>query len=50
MIEAPRGNNEEWLDYDFDEERIRAKLDDNDMPNVRLVYERSGEPDWIVRT
>jgi len=43
-------NRQRWVDYDFDEERIRAKLDDNDMPNARLVYERSAEPDWIVRT
>jgi len=29
---------------------IRAKLEDNDMPNARLVYERSAEPDWVIRT
>ena len=43
-------NRQRWVDYDFTEEMIQAKLDDNDMPNVRLVYERSAEPDWIVRT
>jgi pantothenate kinase len=43
-------NRQRWVDYDFTEEMIRAKLDDNDMPNARLVYERSVEPDWIIRT
>jgi pantothenate kinase len=39
-----------WVDYDYTEEMIRAKVEDNDMPNARLVYERSAEPDWIIRT
>jgi pantothenate kinase len=43
-------NRQRWVGYDFTEEMIRAKLDDNDMPNVRHVYERSIKPDWIVRT
>ena len=43
-------NRQRWVDYDFTEEMIRAKLDDNDMPNARLVYQRSTEPDWIIRT
>lgn len=43
-------NRQRWVDYDFTEEMIRAKLEDNDMPNARLVYERSTEPDWIIRT
>jgi hypothetical protein len=38
------------VDIDMDEAGIRAKLDLNDMPNARLVMERSTEPDWIVRT
>ena len=32
------------------EEMIREKLEGNDLPNARLVYERSAEPDWIIRT
>ncbi len=43
-------NRKRWVDFGHDEAFIREKLDDNDMPNVRLVYERSGEPDWIIRT
>ncbi len=43
-------NRQRWVDYDFTEEMIRAKLEDNDMPNARLVYERSTEPDWIITT
>ena len=43
-------NRQRWIDYDFTEEMIKAKLDDNDMPNARLVYERSMEPDWVIRT
>jgi pantothenate kinase len=43
-------NRQRWVDIDMDEERIRAKLEDNDMPNARLILERSAEPDWIVRT
>ena len=43
-------NRQRWVSYGMDEALIRAKLDDNDMPNARLVYERSTEPDWIIRT
>jgi pantothenate kinase len=43
-------NRQRWVGYDFTEEMIRGKLEDNDMPNARLVYERSAEPDWVVRT
>jgi pantothenate kinase len=43
-------NRQRWLDIDMPEEGIRAKLEDNDMPNARFVLEQSGEPDWIVRT
>jgi hypothetical protein len=34
----------------MDVEQITAKLDSNDMPNARMVVDRSAEPDWIVRT
>jgi pantothenate kinase len=43
-------NRQRWVGYDYTEAMIRAKLEDNDMPNARLVYERSAEPDWVIRT
>jgi pantothenate kinase len=43
-------NRQRWVDIDMDEAGIRAKLEANDMPNARLIVERSGTPDWIVRT
>ena len=43
-------NRDRWVGYDFTEEMIREKLEGNDLPNARLVYERSTEPDWVIRT
>jgi pantothenate kinase len=43
-------NRQRWVDIDMDEQAIAAKLDLNDMPNGRLVYERSAAPDWVVHT
>lgn len=43
-------NRDRWVGYDYSEEMIREKLEGNDLPNARLVYERSAEPDWIIRT
>ncbi len=43
-------NRQRWVDMDKDEDFITAKLELNDLPNVRLVLERSVVPDWIVRT
>ena len=43
-------NRDRWVGYDFTEEMIRQKLEGNDLPNARLVYERSAEPDWDIRT
>lgn len=43
-------NRQRWVDYAMDEGSIRAKLEDNDLPNARLVYERSVEPDYLIRT
>jgi pantothenate kinase len=43
-------NRQRWVDIDMAEADIRTKLEDNDLPNARLVHERSGEPDWIIRT
>jgi pantothenate kinase len=43
-------NRDRWVGYDYSEDMIRQKLEGNDLPNARLVYERSTEPDWIIRT
>jgi pantothenate kinase len=43
-------NRQRWVDIDMPEADIRTKLEGNDMPNVRLIVERSATPDWIVRT
>jgi pantothenate kinase len=43
-------NRDRWVGYDYTEEMIREKLEGNDLPNARLVYERSADPDWIIRT
>lgn len=36
--ELARRLRQRWVDYGLDETGIRAKLDDNDLPNGRLVY------------
>lgn len=43
-------NRQRWEDMAMPEEGIRAKLEDNDMPNARFVLEHSRDPDWLVRT
>ena len=43
-------NRQRWVDYDMDEAFIRTKLEENDLPNARYVYEHSTVPDWIIRT
>jgi pantothenate kinase len=43
-------NRQRWMDIGMDEGQIRTKLEDNDLPNARLVYEHSATPDWIIRT
>lgn len=40
---------ERWLGYDFTPDALRAKLEDNDLPNARLVIAESGEADYRVR-
>jgi pantothenate kinase len=50
METLERRNRERWVGYDYTEGMIREKLEGNDMPNARLVYERSAEPEWVVRT
>jgi pantothenate kinase len=49
MDELERRNRDRWVGIDMPEAAIKAKLEDNDLPNVRLVYERSAEPDWLIR-
>jgi pantothenate kinase len=41
---------ERWVDHGLDEPAIRAKLEENDLPNARLVLDRSAAPDWVVRS
>ncbi len=41
---------ERWRGYGLDQEQIRAKVEDNDIPNGRLVFKGSCEPDYRVRT
>ena len=43
-------NRQRWVDMDKDQGFITAKLELNDMPNVRLVMERSVDPDWVIHT
>jgi hypothetical protein len=43
-------NRQRWVDSGMDEQGIRTKLEGNDIPNVRLVVERSSSPDWVVHT
>lgn len=50
MLTLEARNRQRWVDFEFDESAIRSKLEDNDLPNARLVYERSTRPDWTVRT
>jgi pantothenate kinase len=43
-------NRQRWMDMGRDEDFIAAKLELNDMPNVRLVMEHSVDPTWVIRT
>jgi pantothenate kinase len=38
-----------WVGYGMDEAGIRAKLEDNDLPNARRVVEGSAPADVVVR-
>lgn len=40
---------ERWNGYRLSPEALRAKLDENDLPNARLVIAESGEADYRVR-
>ena len=37
-----------WIHYKLSPEGIRAKLEDNDLPNGRFVIAESVEPDWRI--
>ena len=37
-----------WVRHGLDEAAIRAKLEENDLPNARLVRERSRPADWTI--
>lgn len=39
-----------WRDLAYDPEAITAKLEDNDLPNVRTVLADSRPPDVVIRT
>jgi pantothenate kinase len=38
-----------WEGFGLSEAEIVAKLEENDLPNGRLVYQCSVQPDWILR-
>jgi pantothenate kinase len=38
-----------WEGFGLSHAEIVAKLEENDLPNGRLVYEGSARPDWILR-
>lgn len=38
-----------WSGYGLSPEAIRAKLEENDLPNARLVISASVPADWVVR-
>lgn len=41
---------ERWIGYRLSPEELRAKLEDNDLPNARLVIAESGEADYRIRS
>lgn len=38
-----------WVNHGLDEDGIRQKLEENDLPNGRLVYRNSRAPDFILK-
>ena len=41
-------NRDRWVQAGMSEDAIEQKLQDNDMPNVRLVISGSVAPDWTI--
>ena len=39
-----------WSAFRLPPDEIERKVEDNDLPNGRLVVAESGEPDWCLRT
>lgn len=39
---------ERWTGYRFSPDELRTKLEDNDLPNARLVIAESGEADYCI--
>ena len=48
MDELSRRLTERWVSYSLSEAELRAKLDENDLPNAQTVVDESAEPDVIV--
>ncbi len=54
LIEVPEETLQQrlrkrWIDHGLDEEGIRRKLEENDLPNGRLIYRNSRVPDFILK-
>lgn len=41
---------ERWQGYGYEGETMRAKMEDNDLPNMRLVLARSRPADLVIRS
>lgn len=46
--ELRRRLHQRWIDHDLTEEGIEFKLEQNDLPNGRIVMQSSGPADYIV--
>ncbi len=46
--ELARRLRRRWMRHGLDAAGIRAKLEENDLPNGRLVYAQSAAPDWTI--
>ena len=53
MVTAPEqvlweGPADRWRRYDLAPEQIAAKVEENDLPNGRLVVTQSAEPEFVI--
>ncbi len=39
-----------WVKFDYAEDEIRKKMNDNDLPNVAKVFENSRKADYVIVT